>query len=384
MTVNTPRLTDCKSKILKTSFRNPIAIVVAVAICLVAASTRAVAAPHKTSSASEFLAFLSADQLYRYQMEDEAMESSDFTPVVDLLYSHTRNSWRFLAEYLLTDDEHELERLLVGYDASEESTFWLGRFHQPSSAWIAKYHHGRFLQTSISRPAIEEWEDDGGVLPSHISGVLLEHGIPLSKGNGSRVSMSIGAGPYLQDGELRPVDLLDPGDGDSGLGASLNYAYFPDYVAESNFGFAFEYSQIIVEENAALGIDQSFDINQTVLGAQVDWRRAAWQLIGAAYYVNNDSEDLAGRFGGWFLSGYAQLQFELKGKSTVFGRGEFSNNTGSADYLTLFPDFSTGRIVAGFQYQFLDNQAFTIEVSDESTLKNSFGQVQIQWSAVFP
>jgi hypothetical protein len=342
------------------------------------------AEPHEDGSLSEFVVFLSADHERMFNKSDTAPDGSDFTPVLDLLYSKLVGNWRFFGEYLLTDDESELERFQIGYDASDESTFWFGRFHTPTSAWVAKYHHGRFLQSSISRPAIEEWEDDGGVVPVHIGGFMLDHGIPLDGGSGTRISMAFGAGPYIRNRELVPFDLASPGRGKHRLSAAISIAYFPDYLSESNFGLSGTHTQIVVEENASFGIDQSFDINQTTLGAQMDWRMESWQLLAAAYYVHSSSEHPAGQFGGWFLSGYAELQRELQEVNTIYSRVEFNRKAKTADYLRLFPDFSTGKFIVGYRYEFRKNQAFSVEVSDESSVVSSFRQARIQWSAVFP
>ena len=93
----------------------------------------------------------------------------------DLLISEHRGALRLLAEALVsTRGDHEFERLQVGWTVSDETTLWLGRFHQPASAWNTSHHHGAFLQTAITRPWIERWEDEGGVLPQHLMGALLE------------------------------------------------------------------------------------------------------------------------------------------------------------------------------------------------------------------
>lgn len=360
----------------------PCSLLLACAFCFLPAVVVAEQQDHNSSS--EFLLFLSADYERMFDNQSSLSSISDFTPAADLLYSNSIGNWRVLAEYLLTDDESELERLQFGYDASDESTFWFGRFHQPTSAWVAKYHHGRFLQTSISRPAVEEWEDDGGVVPAHISGVMLDHGIPLDGGSGTRISMAFGAGPFLRDGELSPFDFLSPNRGKHRLSAGMSIAYFPDYLADTNFGFSGAHTQISVEENSLLGIDQSFDINQTTLGAQLDWRKETWQLLAAAYYIHSSSQEPSGRFGGWFVSGYAEVQRDIREVNSVFGRVEFSQKAKSVDYLNLFPDFATKKVVVGYRFEFRENQAVSIEISDESWLTDSFRQARIQWSAVFP
>jgi len=365
--------------------RFSISAVVIVFICLsTAVAERQSNESVSHAKSSEILLFLSTDYLKNFGSDSVTTDATDFTPAVDLLYSHSNGPWRFVAEFLLTDEENELERMQLSYDASEDSTILFGRFHTPTNAWISKYHHGRFLQTSISRPAIEQWEDDAGVIPAHISGAMLEQGIPLAGGNGSRIAMTFGVGPFIEDQELNPFDFLDPNDGHRGMSAGLSFAYFPDYIAETNFGLSLSHSRIVVLENPLLGIGQEFDINQSVVSLQLDWRKNQWQVLAASYYVHNDTENVDNRFGGWFVSSYVELQRSSSGRSTVYLRGEHSANTKSADYLNLFPDYVTSRLVAGFRFDFRDNQAITLELSDQDSLQDSFRQLAVQWSAVFP
>ncbi len=124
--------------------------------------------PDAANARQEVLVFVSA----RYSETSASakqtyLDDDDFTPSADLFYTRTGERFRFLAEYLLTDDEHDLERLQVGWQLSEATRLWLGRFHQSASYWNTEHHHGQFLQTSIYRPAIEEFEDTGSLLPSH-------------------------------------------------------------------------------------------------------------------------------------------------------------------------------------------------------------------------
>jgi len=89
-------------------------------------------------------------------------------PEVDIFYSTDRDRLRFLAEYLVRDDEHEMERMQLGWLVHPTATLWLGRFHSPLGFWNSEHHHGAYMQTTISRPSILAFEDGGGVLPTHI------------------------------------------------------------------------------------------------------------------------------------------------------------------------------------------------------------------------
>ncbi len=340
--------------------------------------------PAKAEGESEFLIFLSGDQIERTSVDLASIATSDFTPAADTLFSYTNGSWRIVGEYFLTDDENELERLQIGYDFSNDTTLWFGRFHQPISAWNHRYHHGAYLQPSISRPAIENWEDESGVIPAHSTGFLLDTWQPMGDQNGLRYVVSAGIAPVLGVSELMPFDVLDPDDSSHKPAASLSISYFPDYVDESNFGLIAGYSEIEALPVPALGIDSNFAITQTLIGAQVVWERNDWQLISASYYVDNEVKGTPVDVGGWFLAGYAQALRTLSQNTNAYVRIERTSNAGTSGYLRLFPGYVYQRDVAGFRYDFSEHQAIALEYSGDKTFGDEYEEIRVQWSAVFP
>lgn len=67
--------------------------------------------------------------------------------------------------------ETEIERTYLQYQFSPWLKVSLGRFHTALGYWNDTYHHGGYLQTSASRPTMEQFEDSGGLLPVHTTGV---------------------------------------------------------------------------------------------------------------------------------------------------------------------------------------------------------------------
>lgn len=336
------------------------------------------------SAESDFILFASGEFAARQGVSNIDLGESDFTPAVDFLYTYTSTRWRALGEYYLTDDEHELERLQLGYDLNVDTTAWVGRYHQPISAWNAKYHHGAYLQPTITRPAIENWEDEGGVLPSHATGLLLESGFRSGRaGDGYHVSAAIGLGPTANATGLHPYDLLEPDQADGGLAASIAFAYYPDYVGSTNFGLIAGYTDINVQPSPAIGVVSPFSIKQRLLGAQVDWQTDPWQVIAAAYYVHNETNDAEERFGGSFFVAYAQLEKRMSDATVLYGRLEGGDNTNSAGYLDIFPEFISERALIGGRIDVAQRQAIALEFSGVDTKHDDYRELRLQWSAVF-
>lgn len=67
-----------------------------------------------------------------------------------------------------------LQRAHLKYALSDLWNITVGRMHTPLGYWNQTYHHGSWLQTSITRPEIHLFEgDDGGFLPVHSVGLEL-------------------------------------------------------------------------------------------------------------------------------------------------------------------------------------------------------------------
>jgi hypothetical protein len=346
-----------------------------------------VLSPHIASAEDgelDFLVFVGADYLERNADVGQLEEDSDFTPSIDLLLSYNNGPWRLLAEYFATDDENELERLQVGYEFSENTILWAGRMHQPISAWNHRYHHGGYLQPSIARPSIENWEDDNGVLPSHITGAMLNVSQALDGASALVYTTAIGIAPVFTGDELLPFDILDPDDSNSGnLAGSINISFYPDVVGENNIGMIAGYAEIEALPSIELGNVASFNIRQSLLGLQGNWSNDLWHVIAAAYYVDTDSDDPGAQLDGAFTSAYLQAMYNMSESVNAYARLERTDNE-DAPYLQLFPLYVHQRELLGLRWDFAKQHALHVEVSNNRTADTKYSEYRIQWSAVFP
>jgi hypothetical protein len=70
----------------------------------------------------------------------------------------------------------EVERSIIRYDYDDYFKLSFGRYHTPISYWNTAFHHGAWLQTTISRP--EMTKVGGNFIPVHFVGLLAEGSIP--------------------------------------------------------------------------------------------------------------------------------------------------------------------------------------------------------------
>ncbi|MBI3894401.1 MAG: hypothetical protein HY313_00575 [Acidobacteria bacterium] len=71
----------------------------------------------------------------------------------------------------------EVERSIIRFEQSDHFKASFGRYHTPINWWNTAFHHGQWLQTSISRPEMTQF--GGRFIPVHFVGGLAEGTVPL-------------------------------------------------------------------------------------------------------------------------------------------------------------------------------------------------------------
>jgi hypothetical protein len=116
------------------------------------------------------------------------------------LYNTSRLSehWSAIGELVFENGDNalatDLERILIGWQASDHLRLRVGREHNPIVRWNTALHHGLYMQTPIERPSMARFEDDGGPWPVHFVGLLadgragsigLQYGAAVGNGRGA-------------------------------------------------------------------------------------------------------------------------------------------------------------------------------------------------------
>lgn len=70
----------------------------------------------------------------------------------------------------------EVERSIVRYDLTDELKLSGGRYHTPIGYWNTAFHHGTWLQTSVSRPEMVKYGTQ--FIPVHFVGAMAEGNMP--------------------------------------------------------------------------------------------------------------------------------------------------------------------------------------------------------------
>ena len=324
----------------------------------------------------DLLLFPDLTVIGRYdQGPTKRLADSDVIPAINVFYTANYERFRFLGEWLVSTKTHNLERFQLGWQLGE-SSLWLGRFHNPIGFWNMQFHHGAFLQTTISRPGIMAFETQGGIIPNHLTGFLWE-GIHEFGESGLYYTIGAGAGPQINRG-LEAFNLVEPG-GTRRPGVSFRLGYQPVSYGVDEFGISGAYTQIHSD-------DPLFSqAKQFVATAYANTQLDNVRLLGEVIYVNNRVDrPQGGTANGDFVNAYGQLEVDLKQDWTVFGRVEGTLGAANDPYLAVFPKYVKDRFMGGMRYKVNHNMALKLELSQEHLRDDRYGQVMFQWSAVFP
>ena len=141
----------------------------------------------------------------------------------------------------------DLERTQLSYTPNDKFSMNIGRSHAMLGYYNTAFHHGTWFQTTIDRPRIFQFEDEGGPLPIHNVGVEAMGTVPSGKlgvhwfaevGNGKQTyALQVGPNPanVLGDhtGKSTNVGLLLRPDKLTGFQAGFNW-YQASLVPVSN------------------------------------------------------------------------------------------------------------------------------------------------------
>ncbi|HYE23616.1 MAG TPA: hypothetical protein VEG32_00325 [Clostridia bacterium] len=83
----------------------------------------------------------------------------------------------------------DVERSFIRYDVNDTAKISFGRYHTPINYWNTAFHHGSWLQTTVSRPDMSRF--GGTFLPVHFVGAQSEGNIP---SGGLELGYNVGLG----------------------------------------------------------------------------------------------------------------------------------------------------------------------------------------------
>ena len=245
----------------------------------------------------------------------------------------------------------EVERVMVRFDANDYFKLSFGKYHTPINYWNTAYHHGSWLQTTISRPEMIQF--GGRFLPVHFTGLLAEGEIP-SGGLGLGYNFGVGNGRQTlsllgRDGDAGDVN------GNRAVVGEL-YAR-PSWLYGLQVGGSFYHDEITPDAGTATAAKGSY--GEWIEAGHIVWTKENPEFITEFANVHHTST-LTGHE--WNSQGlYTQIAYRLPGAAhewKPYYRFEYIHVPATEPVL-LVPDLRGH--TAGVRYDITDYAAFKIE-----------------------
>ncbi len=260
----------------------------------------------------------------------------------------------------------DVERVLLKYDFKDWLNISIGRGHTALGYWNQRFHHGTWLHTTVGRPEIYAFEDDGGILPVHFVGFEFS-------GNFTSDSGTLNYIANVANGRGRITDevQLTEDDNDSKM-VSLMVTYEPSFLPGLGFGGNIV-NDVIPNDPTNARPD---DIKELILGAQLYYNDDKVEFISEFQFIQHDGLATTEHNGG-----YAQFAYTFGGQIKPYYRYDFLDIDTTDTYFSDPGAEDTIGHTLGVRYDWLPYAALKLEyrnldktsiVSNEGTLQVSF------------
>jgi len=329
-----------------------------------------------------------------YSQSDAAEENGAFGLGALDFYAAARlnDNTEVFIEYVFEETQDglitDLERLWIKRFFSDRFELGAGRFHTPLGTWNRTYHHGAFLQDTVSRPFFLEFEDGASaVLPTHIVGLLSSGTFILDKGEFSYEAY-IANGSSLDSSKAKPeIEIntnADPNQ-DKTLGFRLTYGFdelplqlglmfMDNAIAESaegnsgNWGIAF--GETLIE--------------QQITGFDIKSETENFYFLLEYYNLNNDSKvgNIEKHTG---YAYYAQLGYKINPTNRLIYRYADLSVDDNDDYFLILNIKNQTRNVIAYRYDLDDSNSLKFELNHSTPDNGSdITTGTLQWSFLVP
>lgn len=187
----------------------------------------------------------------------------------------------------------DIERVIVTYSMNEHLRLSGGKMHTPIGYWNNAYHHGTALQPTIERPMVVQFEDNGGPLPVHTTGVQL-------------------SGRDLGDLHLGFDVLVGNGLGnhpsaDTNTTPSVTLALHSQLTPALRVGVSAYHDRVVAGTHTLRGDALGMAMTQTIGGGFVSYFDERFEAVVEGQRIANRAEGLTTSSPGWFAYGGVRL-----------------------------------------------------------------------------
>lgn len=179
-----------------------------------------------------------------------------------------------------TDFGVDVERLFMKYNYDNHFAISGGKFHSPIGYWNNAFHHGLVIQPLMIRPDAIRFEDDGGILPVHETGIQFDYEHMTSSNIGINVLISNGLGSTP----------ISDQNNDKAVTANLHMEPMENFVLTASA----YYNQGPPQFMNPQGIEVYNPTTTTILNGSIAYMngRLPIEFIGEYYSINQDEDSI--------------------------------------------------------------------------------------------
>ncbi|MBI3820451.1 MAG: hypothetical protein HY286_17310 [Planctomycetes bacterium] len=257
------------------------------------------------------------------------------------------------------------ERFYAKWTADDWLYIKLGVEHSPLSWFNRTFHHGKWLYLSTDRPFSARFEDNGGILPAHFSGVEIGGEKQFGFGNleyAAVVSNGRGTDPTIRqrDGDINDSKAFT-------LSASLR----PEALRELEFG-AGAYTDVIPENTTNPAMPKP--MREHIVSAHANIRSGPWELLSEAVWVEH--EDRAMNRNHQNQSAYLQASYRIDSWTPYLRLDLLEMEHNDPFFKQLNEDLDQRQVVFGVRHEVHANAAIKLEgVVGSEERRNAIGSI---------
>lgn len=188
----------------------------------------------------------------------------------------------------------EVERSLIRYDYNDHLKVSFGRYHTPINFWNTAFHHGLWLQTTVSRPDMIQF--GGRLIPVHFVGALVEGSVPRtgSLNLGYNVGLGNGRGEIIS----RPGDAGD---------INNNRAWLVNIFARPDWAYGWQVGGSVYRDK--IGLTENRNFGEWIESAHIVYTKEKPELLAEFANIHHNRLGGTGTFDS--QAWYVQLAYRL-------------------------------------------------------------------------
>ena len=306
---------------------------------------------------------------------------------LDLYLAQTLDDIDILVELIVEKGNVlDLERLTIGYSFSDAAKLRVGRFHTPLGYWNNAYHHGVQLQPTIERPDFLKFEDDGGILPTHVVGASLSGRVYTGAGAVEYTAM-IGNGPQIVDENedddlIKGDDVLSPNnisDNNVGKAVAFNAAISPSVLSGLKVGVSGHIAEV-----RSFDVPATVNVDQTIYAFAATYTNGPLSLAAEYFTINDKDETSASGDDFSHNAYYGLITYTLMEKWVPYIMYENLSVEEADDYVIALGSVDTEELTVGLRYNINYRSSVKGEYRDIiDECGADWSEFAVQWALAF-